>query len=83
MLPTRHWSVAGAARRDHDGYSDTPGRPVLPDGGTLPRLAHAWGVDGPPGATGVLSRGVPVLLLFWEQLKPKNSYKYSHSSCSS
>ena len=33
--------VAGAARRDHDGYSDAPGRPVLPDGGTLPRLAHA------------------------------------------
>jgi len=33
--------VAGAARRDHDGYSDAPGRPVLPDGGALPRLAHA------------------------------------------
>ena len=33
--------VAGDARRDHDGYSDAPGRPVLPDGGTLPRLAHA------------------------------------------
>ena len=33
--------VAGAARRDHDGHSDTPGRPVLHDGGTLPRLAHA------------------------------------------
>ena len=24
-----------------------------------------------------------VLLLFWDQLKPKNGYKYSHSSCSS
>ena len=22
-----------------------------------------------------------VLLLFWDQLKPKNGYKYSHSSC--
>ena len=57
MLPCcrRGAGVAGAARRDHDGYSDTPGRPVLPDGGTLPRLAHAWVVDGPPGATGVLS----------------------------
>ena len=43
MLPCcrRGAGVAGAARRDHDGYSDTPGRPVLPDGGTLPRLAHA------------------------------------------
>jgi len=43
MLPRcrRGAGVAGAARRDHDGYSDTPGRPVLPDGGTLPRLAHA------------------------------------------
>ena len=30
-----------AARRDHDGHSDAPGRPVLPDGGTLPCLAHA------------------------------------------
>ena len=37
MLPRcrRGAGVAGAARRDHDGYSDTPGRPVLPDGGTL------------------------------------------------
>ena len=71
-----------------------------------------WGVDGPPGATGVLWGGVPpsqgglglqpqearrrrrffrafltdfheALLLFWDQLKPKNGYKYSHSSCSS
>ena len=35
MLPCcrRGAGVAGAARRDHDGYSDTPGRPVLPDGG--------------------------------------------------
>ena len=43
MLPCcrRGAGVAGAARRDHDGYSDAPGRPVLPDGGTLPRLAHA------------------------------------------
>merc|ERR1712086_1004263 len=43
MLPCcrRGAGVAGAARRDHDGYSDSPGRPVLPDGGTLPRLAHA------------------------------------------
>ena len=43
MLPRcrRSAGVAGAARRDHDGYSDAPGRPVLPDGGTLPRLAHA------------------------------------------
>ena len=43
MLPCcrRGAGVAGAARHDHDGYSDTPGRPVLPDGGTLPRLAHA------------------------------------------
>ena len=43
MLPCcrRGAGVAGAARRDHDGYSDTPGRPILPDGGTLPRLAHA------------------------------------------
>ena len=43
MLPRcrRGAGVAGAARRDHDGYSDAPGRPVLPDGGTLPRLAHA------------------------------------------
>ena len=22
-----------------------------------------------------------VLLLFWDQLKPKNGYKYSHNSC--
>ena len=31
MLPCcrRGAGVAGAARRDHDGYSDTPGRPVL------------------------------------------------------
>ena len=37
MLPRcrRGAGVAGAARRDHDGYSDAPGRPVLPDGGTL------------------------------------------------
>ena len=37
MLPCcrRGAGVAGAARRDHDGYSDTPGLPVLPDGGTL------------------------------------------------
>ena len=61
MLPCcrRGAGVTVAARRDHDGYSDTPGRTVLPDGGTLPRLAHAeknsWGVDGPPVATGVLS----------------------------
>merc|ERR1711965_578164 len=43
MLPCcrRGAGVAGAARRDHDGYSDAPGRPVPPDGGTLPRLAHA------------------------------------------
>ena len=43
MLPCcrRGTGVAGAARRDHEGYSDAPGRPVLPDGGTLPRLAHA------------------------------------------
>ena len=43
MLPCcrRGAGVAGAARRDHDGYSAAPGRPVLPDGGTLPRLAHA------------------------------------------
>ena len=43
MLPCcrRGAGVAGAARRDRDGYSDAPGRPVLPDGGTLPRLAHA------------------------------------------
>jgi len=43
MLPCcrRGAGVAGAARRDHDGYSDAPGRPVLPDGGTPPRLAHA------------------------------------------
>ena len=61
----------------------------------------AWGLDGPPGATGVLLGGVPpvkgvwgrrffgafltdfheVLLLFWDQLKPKNGYKYSHTSC--
>ena len=42
MLPCcrRGAGVAGAARRDHNGYSDAPGRPVLPDGGTLPRLAH-------------------------------------------
>ena len=45
MLPCcrRGAGVAGAARRDlgrdHDGYSDAPGLPVLPDGGTL-RLAH-------------------------------------------
>ena len=41
MLPwcRRSAGAAGAARRDHDGYSDTPGLPVLPDGGTL-RLAH-------------------------------------------
>ena len=34
MLPCcrRGAGVAGAARRDHDGYSDAPGRPVLPDG---------------------------------------------------
>ena len=43
MLPCcrRGAGVAGAAHHDHDGYSDAPGRPVLPDGGTLPRLAHA------------------------------------------
>ena len=43
MLPCcrRGAGVAGAARRDHDGYSNAPGLPVLPDGGTLPRLAHA------------------------------------------
>ena len=31
MLPCcrRGAGVAGAARRDHDGYSDAPGRPVL------------------------------------------------------
>ena len=43
MLPCcrRGAGVAGAAHHDHDGYSDAPGRPVLPDGDTLPRLAHA------------------------------------------
>ena len=43
MLPCcrRGAGVAGAAHHDHNGYSDAPGRPVLPDGGTLPRLAHA------------------------------------------
>ena len=43
MLPCcrRGAGVAGAAHHDHDGYSDAPGRSVLPDGGTLPRLAHA------------------------------------------
>ena len=37
MLPCcrRGAGVAGAAHHDHDGYSDAPGRPVLPDGGTL------------------------------------------------
>ena len=37
MLPCcrRGAGVAGAARRDHDGYSDALGLPVLPDGGTL------------------------------------------------
>ena len=82
-------------------------RSVFSDGSAEP--FDAWGVDGPPGATGVLLGGVPpvkgvwgaapgsppqapifgafmtdfheVLLLFWDQLKPKNGYKYSHSSC--
>ena len=38
MLPCcrRGAGVAGAARRDHDGYSDAPGRPVL---GSYPTVA--------------------------------------------
>ncbi|EOD38392.1 hypothetical protein EMIHUDRAFT_251832 [Emiliania huxleyi CCMP1516] len=34
-------------------------------------------------ASGVKEDDPGVLLLFWDQLKPKNGYKYSHSSCSS
>ena len=42
-VPTRRRSGRRCSpRARHDGYSDAPGRPVLPDGGTLPRLlAHA------------------------------------------
>ncbi|EOD16887.1 hypothetical protein EMIHUDRAFT_210503 [Emiliania huxleyi CCMP1516] len=42
-----------------DGLPEKVHRGVLGDN------SAAWGVDGPPGATGVLSRGVPPVKGVW------------------
>ena len=63
-----------AARRDHDGYSDAPGRPVLPDGGTLPRLAHAE-KNSETACSRVTDESVRVT--------PRVPYRRSHTSTNS
>ena len=54
--------------------------------GGVPPVKGVWGcAPGCPPQAPILGAFLAdfheVLLLFWDQLKPKNGYKYSHSSC--